>query len=160
MGEPRTINKTTLAIGMLSAALGFYFVLVGAGLRPPPGESEAPSWIALCCGLTFLAAGAAVTVRGLLGVDDKASDLPPDAPASLKAIYGFAGVAAAAALALIGTWVAFGPGERHFTMGGPVAGPLGDGLGRTMFGLGAFVAWVLVALMARAGMKKIFGKKS
>ena len=44
-------------------------------------------------------------------------------------------------------------------MAGLIAGPVGEGIGRTIFGIGAIIAWLLVAVMARAGAKKIFGKK-
>ena len=163
MAEPEPSprpDRGTLAIGTLVAAGGFYFMLVGLTLVPPPSRSDAPSWVAFCCGLAFFAAGAAVLVRGALGLSDKVQEIPADAPMTLKAIYWLSGVIAAASLAGIGSWVAFGPGPRHFSMAGPVSGPIGDGIGRTMFGIGAVLAWLIVALLARASAKKIFGRKS
>jgi hypothetical protein len=151
----REINKGLLAIGALVAGGGLYLMLVGVDLLPPPSHTEAPNWVVLCCGLVFMPAGLAVLVRGWLGVEDSERDLPEDAPVALKAIYSFAGVGAAAALAMVGSWVAFGPGERHFSM----TGPIGDGLGRTVFGLGAVLTWIAVALFARAAARKVFGKK-
>jgi hypothetical protein len=152
-------NKNLLAIGAVVAGGGLYFVLVGLSALPPPSRTNAPGWVVMCCGLAFAAAGFAVLVRGWLGVPDSEGDLPQDAPVALKAIYSFSGVGAAAALALVGSWVAFGPGERHFSMSGPIVGPVGDALGRAIFGIGAVLTWIAVALFARAAARKVFGKK-
>jgi len=81
-------------------------------------------------------------------------------PVWIATVYWLAGVLAAAGLAGIGTWVAFGGGTRAFSMSGFISGPLNESIGRTVFGIGAIITWLLVVLMARAGAKKIFGKKS
>jgi hypothetical protein len=157
---PVRADRRLLAIGIVVAAGGFYFMLVGVSLAPPPGHSDAPGWVALCCGLAFFSAGAAVLVRGFLGLSDKVQELPADTPMVFKTIYWLSGVVAAASLAGIGTWVAFGPGARHFAVSGLIGGPIGDGLGRTMFGIGAILSWLIVVLLAHASAKKIFGRKS
>jgi hypothetical protein len=82
----------------------------------------------------FFPAGAAVIVRGLIGVDDSASDLPTDTPLWATAIYWLSTLLAAAGLASLATWVAFGGGTREFSMTGTIAGPVGEGIGRTAFG--------------------------
>jgi hypothetical protein len=158
--QPPHLDKGTLAIGVVTAGAGLYFVLVGFGLLPPPSHSNAPGWVIACCGIAFFAAGSSVLVRALFGVDEPQQDLPERAPRLLRAIYNFAGVGAAAALAAVGTWVAFGAGERHFTMSGPISGPLGDGIGRAIFGIGAVLTWLAVALIARAAYRKVFGRKN
>jgi hypothetical protein len=70
------------------------------------------------------------------------------------------GLLVASALAAIGTWVAFGDGTRHFSMMGFIFGHVGEGIGRTAFGIGAIISWLIVATMARVAAKKIFGKNS
>jgi hypothetical protein len=45
-------------------------------------------------------------------------------------------------------------------MMGPISGSIGEAVGRTAFGIGAIISWLIVAAMARAGAKKIFGKYS
>jgi hypothetical protein len=158
--SPARTDRTQLAIGALTAATGLYFVLVGLHALPPPSRSHAPAWIVVLCGLVFLAGGLAVVARGAAGMNDQQRDMPESAPFWARVIYWLAPVVAAGGLAAIGTWVAFGPGERHFSISGPIAGPLGDDIGRVVFGLGAILTWLLVAALARAGAKKLFGGKS
>jgi hypothetical protein len=43
-------------------------------------------------------------------------------------------------------------------MWGPIGGPVGETVGRTAFGIGAIISWLIVAAMARATAKKIFSK--
>ncbi len=161
MAEPtaRATDRSLIAIGILTAAGGLYFALVGIEAVPPPSRINGPIWLALFVGVVFLATGISVIVRGLSGADDRSGDLPDDAPAWMKTVYWLDSVIATAGLAAIGTWVAFGGGTRHFSMAGPIAGPLGEGIGRTVFGLGAIITWLIVLAFARAGAKKIFGKK-
>lgn len=145
---------------MLTAAAGAYFGLVGFEIAPPPSRINGPLWIALFVGLVFLSAGIAVIVRGALGINDQSSELPAGTPAWLNMIYWLAGLLAAAGLAGIGTWVVFGGGTREFSMSGFISGPLGELFGRTIFGIGAIMAWLFVAALAHLGAKKIFGKKN
>lgn len=67
---------------------------------------------------------------------------------------------AAAGLAGIGSWVAFGGGHHGIKMSGAISGPVGEGIGRTVFGIGAIITWILVIHMARVSAKKFFGKKN
>ena len=148
-----------VALGVLTTAAGVYFGLVGLEALPPPSKINGPIWLSLFVGLIFFAGGVSVIVSGATGAYDRSGELPADAPLWVATIYWLSGVLAAAGLAGIGTWVAFGSGTRHFSMAGLIAGPVGEGIGRTIFGIGAIITWLLVAVMARAGAKKIFGKK-
>jgi hypothetical protein len=152
-------DRALIAIGILTAAAGLYFALVGIEAVPPPSRINGPIWLSFLAGVVFLAAGLSVIIRGLSGADDRSGDLPDSAPAWMKTVYWLDSVIAAAGLAGIGTWVAFGGGTRHFSMSGPIIGPLGEGIGRTVFGIGAIITWLIVLAFARAGAKKIFGKK-
>ena len=148
-----------LAIGAGCTAGGIYFVLVGLGLAPPPSKINGPLWLSICIGLVFLAGGVMVLVRGWLKVPDD-EELPADAPRALIALQWLAAVAACAGLAAAGTWVAFGDGPRHFVLPIPLGGSLGEIIGRAAFGIGALLAWLMTALFARMGAKKVFEKKS
>jgi hypothetical protein len=161
MAEPTapTADRSLIVIGILTAAAGLYFALVGIAAVPPPSRINGPIWLALVVGAVFFAAGISVIVRGLSGADDQSGDLPDSAPVWMKTVYWLDSVIAAAGLAAIGTWVAFGGGTRHFNMAGPIAGPVGEGIGRTIFGIGAIITWLIALAFARAGAKKIFGKK-
>jgi hypothetical protein len=145
-----------LAIGTLCAAGGVYFILAGFGLVLPPETMNGPLWLSTCVGLVFLAGSVMVLVRGWLGVADS-EELPDDAPRALIALQWIAVVACCAGLATAGTWVAFGEGERHFVLPVPVWGPLAEYIGRAAFGLGAVISWLVTAVFARMGAKKVFG---
>jgi hypothetical protein len=153
-------DRSLIAIGILTAAAGIYFALVGIEALPPPSRINGPIWLSLFVGVVFLATGISVIVRGLSGADDRSGSLPDDAPAWMKTVYWLDSVIAATGLAGIGTWVAFGGGTRHFSMTGPITGPVGEGIGRTVFGIGAIITWLIVLAITRAGAKKIFGKKN
>ncbi len=155
----RSHDPQLLAIGTVCAAGGVYFVLVGCGLAPPPSKLNGPQWLATCIGLVFLAGGVMVLVRGWLGVADS-QDLPDDAPRALIALQWIATVGAVVGLATAATWVAFGDGPRHFVLPVIAWGSWAEGIGRAGFALGALLAWLIAVLMARAGAKKVFGKKS
>ena len=150
---------TLIAIGTLTAAAGAYFGLVGLETLPPPSRINGPIWISLFVGLVFFSGGVAAIVSGATGAYDRAGDLPADTPVWIAMTNWLADVLATAGLACIGTWVAFGGGTRHFSMSGFFTGSVGEGIGRTVFGIGAIITWLLVVVMARAGAKKIFGKK-
>ena len=160
MDRKPTRDWKLAAIGVAVAAFGIYFGLVGFELVPPPSRINGPIWIALAIALIFAPTGLSLIVRALSGTGDDSSDLPDDGPVWMKCIYWLDSVIVAAGLATIGSWVAFGPGTRHFSVSGPVFGPLGESIGRTVFGIGAIIAWLIVLAFARAGAKKIFGKKS
>jgi hypothetical protein len=155
----RPHDRALLAIGAVCAAGGIYFVLVGFGLAPPPSRINGPLWLSICVGLVFLAGGVMVLVRGWLAVPDS-QDLPADAPRALIALQWIAVVAACAGLAVAATWVAFGAGPRQFVLPLPVYGSLGEFIGRAAFGIGALLSWLIVFAFARAGAKRVFGKKS
>ena len=155
----RAHDRSLLTIGAACAAGGLYFVLVGLGLMPPPSPIHGPQWLAACVGLVFIAGGIMVLVRGWLNVPDQ-QDLPADSPRALVALQFIAVVAACAGLAVAATWVAFGSGTRHFVLPIPIWGSWAEALGRAVFALGAILAWLITAVFARAGVKKVFGGKS
>ena len=105
-----------------------------------PAKLEAPRWVIACAGVMFMAGGYAP-----LG---QAFNLPSWVPP-------LAGLIAAAALASVFNWIAFFPGERHFSGSSSLLGfQLGSGAageltGRIVFGLGAVLidAIVLVGLV-------------
>jgi hypothetical protein len=153
-------NRTTLAIGAVTGAFGFYLCLVGLEILPPPSRINGPIWLATAAGLAFLCAGISVTVRGLVRMDDDTRELPADAPVWMQATYWLSGLVAAAALASIGTWVAFGGGDRHISISGPFTGAVGEDIGRAIFAIGTILTWLMVIALARAGARRIFGKKN
>ena len=163
MAEPnsstaRKFDWTLLAFGIAMAGGGFYLTLVGLGLTAPPSKLHGPNWMAVAAGLVFFAPGLSLLVRAWLRVPDNQPNLPDDAPLFAVAIQWLTAVTVTAALASIGTWIAFGPGPRQFVMSLPVWGSVAEIIGRTMFGFGAVITWLMVAAFAYAGVKKMVGK--
>ena len=156
-GPTSRFNVSTFALGALTCAMGVYFFLSGLCVVPTPGKAEGPAWIGLCVGLVFTAGGAAVMLRGAAGIPDDARDLPAGTPRWLQIVYWLMAVLIAVGLAATGTWVAFGPGERHFTVGGIISGPIGNDFGRTVFGFGAVLSWLIAAAFLWNGARKFFG---
>ncbi len=154
----RKRDRTLLAIGALFVGSGLYFILVGLGAAPSPGRIYGPNWLASAVGLVFLAAGASVIVRGWLAVPDNRSGLPADAPSAAVAVQWLASLVIIVSLASVGTWIAFGSGEREFSIMLPVPGTPGETVGRVAFGVGAVITWLMAAAVAYSGAKKFFRK--
>lgn len=153
----QTENKIHIAVGLLTAALGTIPLLAVSGVLPtrPPAPGDAPAWLGLAIGLAFFLAGIAVIVRSFAGAEDSSSELPQTSPGPLRAFYDLLVMPIPVLLAVMFSWIAFGPGERHFSMSLGVGGTgvaMGGGseiLGRLMFGACAVLAWIIVAFMMR-----------
>ncbi len=142
-------SVTYLVVGLLTAGIGLAIMLAAAGIFGQPVQSPQnvhsdPSWLGALCGFIFFAGGASVIIRAFYGpADPQQSELPADAPAVVRFLYGALGVAIVVSLGATFTWIAVGPGERHFSGSGAFLGP---GVGRAMFGLGALLAWSFLAI--------------
>jgi dipeptide/tripeptide permease len=153
--------KTTILCGLLAIGLGLFMVLIGVGVvKPDPRSVHGPLWVATCAGLVFMLAGLSVAVGALNGVS-QTGELPRGTGWWLRLLYYALGLAACAGLAVIGSWVAFGPGTRSFGGSGmmPVPRDFGELFGRVMFGLGAVVTWLCVIALAVSGGRKLFRRE-
>ena len=134
-------------------ALGLFTILTSANVIPVPDSTfEAPRWLVGCGGLSFLLAGAAVALPR-----------PGAAPGSIAANPYFGG-AAGLVLVLVLNWIAFGPGPRHFS--GGIALPFvswssrpSEWAGRAAFGVGAFIADVIVAWVLVRSARNAFQRR-
>lgn len=152
----RNSNKVTIAVGVLTMLIGLIPLLVLMGILPRGSASPAdpaPDWLGLLIGAVFAGAGFIVIMRGALGsADDSSGTLPASAPRALRLLNDLLGVGIVASLAMIFSWVAFGPGPRHFSVN--VAGLFmhtsgsGDTIGRIAFGFGAILIWCMTAAFA------------
>jgi hypothetical protein len=145
-----------LLIGLLAIAMGALAALAVSGLLP--GKSAgAPIWIGVAGGMIFVFAGGALVLRWFAGGEAHDSELPESSPRWLRASYSLIGLACIGLLAAIGTWVAFGPGERAFTMTIPYggSGPGNQSIGRIAFGVGALVSWLFFILAARSYWRRL-----
>jgi len=153
----QTANKIHIAMGLVGMAVGTIPLLAWLGVLPtrPPQPGDAPAWIAGAVGLAFFLAGVIAMLRGLAGASDSAGELPDTAPRPLRAANDLLAMPIPVLLALIFTWIAFGRGERHFSVAagdGSSAVAMGHGaggdiIGRIAFGFGAVLGWVLVGWM-------------
>jgi len=159
--EPPT-RRQTIVMGTIGAAVGLYFVLVSVGVAPSPGHANAPMWIVFLAGLCFLLGGLAVVipaaVTGQVGAD---GELPANAPHWLRVLQYLLGMTILASLAMTGTWVAFGAGERAFSISGSfVAGSgISEMHGRAAFGIGAAVSWLCLIAVGISGWRRLIGRK-
>lgn len=153
--------REMVGIGCIAAGAGGYFLLVGAGLLPVPGgpaKLHAPLWVVLCAGLIFFLAGAAIVLQ-VAGRANAQGELPEHAPLWIRIAQYMIGVAIFASFALIGSWIAFGPGERTFSGSiGSFEGGIAASIGRTAFGIGAIIMWFGTAAFAIYGARKLLGR--
>lgn len=153
-----------VGFGIACAIGGAYFVLVGLGVLPEPGDTtaHAPGAIIVAAGLAFVFAGLTCVVRAKAGMSDHQDDVPDGAPSWVKLTYRTLGIAMAGSLALIGTWIAIGTGPRVFSASTPFAEmhTTGEIVGRTVFGLGAVIVWIYVIALTVGTVRKFFSRCS
>jgi hypothetical protein len=155
-------RHTTFLCGLLAAAMGLFLLLTGLGVVPmPPRSAPGAHWIAAVAGICFMLAGISIAVGAIHGVSET-GELPKHTGWWMRLFYYVTGLIAAAALAGIGSWVAFGPGPRAFGGTGmfllsPEANTL---VGRIVFGFGALLTWLITIALAVNGARKLFSGKS
>ena len=89
----------------------------------------------LCAGLAFFLAGVAIAIQ-TLGNANATGELPAEAPRWMRVVQYLIGFTIFC-FGAIASWVAFGPGERHFSetfVFGDAA--TNAAIGRTAFGVG------------------------
>ena len=149
-----------VGVGLAFAAGGIYFVLVALGVLPEPSQNagHAPPVIVLCIGLAFLFAGLTCVVRARAGMTGQESEVPDGAPLWTRVSYRVLAIGAAGALAIIGTWIAIGSGPRAFSISAPFVEmrTAGEAIGRTVFALGAVIAWIYVIALTVSTARKFF----
>ena len=147
----------TIGSGTLAAVAGFYLVLAALSLLPSPGRPNSLMWVVLAVGVCFLLGGLWVLIPSLvmdeLGADGKASTNPPQRLHVAQYVFALAVVMCCA---MIGGWIALGPGAYGSL---PFSSSDGlDVLGRTMFAIGAIVIWLGLIAVAISGWRKRPGR--
>ncbi len=127
-------------IALLTIGIGGFIMLHSLGVfGAVTSTKDAPVWLGVAIGFVFFAGGCSVILKAIFGdIDSSGGDLPPQAPAAARFLYGALGFAIVAGLGALFSWVAFGPGERQFSGSGAF---LGAFVGRAMFGLAAVLTW-------------------
>jgi hypothetical protein len=151
--------RAAVALGSVIIATGLLIILLAVGIVPVDERSfEAPRWVVACAGLAFVLGGAAVmigyAVAGGVGPD---GDLPPGTPLSIRIVQYTLGLGIVGCMAAITSWVAFGPGERTFTATGPFLGrsATSETTGRVVFGIGAVLIYVFLAVLVVVSIKRL-----
>jgi len=159
--RPPPSRWETIGIGAIAAMIGLYLVLVALSLLPPPSRANGPMWVVLLVGLCFLLGGLGalipVVVTGEVRSD---GELPAGAPSWLRLAQHMFMLAIFTCFAMIGSWIAFGPGTRSFSVSLPFVSIKGAAelIGRALFGLGAVITWLCVILVAVNGWRKLRGR--
>jgi hypothetical protein len=143
----------------LAAVTGIYFLTLGSGLLHIPGGKanlHGPQWLVLCVGLAFFLASIAVVIQ-TLGHANNAGDLPAGTPRWMGVVQYLIGFAIFACFGAIMSWVAFGPGKRHFsTTFWFIKTPGNETVGRIAFGFVAVVMWLGMSAILASGIRKFF----
>jgi hypothetical protein len=161
MSKPGGPNKTLIAGGIFAALSGLPALLTALGIIPHAQDPSdpAPAWVIFLMGFVFQCGGVAVVLKGALGdAGDASGALPASAPVLARAAYDLLVITIVCSLAALFTWIAFGPGARHFSVSGdgmsmPASGS-GDWMGRAAFGFGAVLTWIIVGAVAVTMMRR------
>ncbi|NVO13953.1 MAG: hypothetical protein HXX10_07940 [Rhodoplanes sp.] len=159
MAEQKPLSRNGMVwAGLLAAGVGLVIVLMVLGVigEPPKHPPKTPIWVAVLAGGLFLLAGLVVLVNALTGRDPGA-EVPPFAPFWPRLLQVLVGVVMFASFAVIGSWIAFGPGPRNFETNIPflASGVANELVGRCAFGFGAILTWACTLLVALAGWSKL-----
>jgi hypothetical protein len=143
---------------------GAYPVLAGLGVLPGHPAPGVPPWVVVAAGSTFILAGLALingyAIAGGLQAD---GNLPDSAPLIVRVAQYVLGLAIIALMFAVFAWVAFGPGDRHFSSSVSIpglstsahssarSGRIAFGFGTVLIGLFLLVATVSGARRLRRG---------
>jgi hypothetical protein len=163
MEQAQPSRTRIIVVGLLTVAMGVFTILGSLGIIAPlHSAADAPSWLGAAAGLAFALAGTAAilqaTLTGWVGAD---GDLPATTPRWLRAIYGLIVLSILACLASMGSWVAFGPGEREFSTPFFFLGSHANAvIGRIAFGIGAVLVWLILITCAIISMRRLASPRS
>ena len=158
--QPRPRDRTAITCGLLAFAMGVFIVLSAFGVIPSRGGANGENWVAAVAGLAFVFGGLAVMIQTWARATPDGV-LPANAPPFVRRMLYLLTLAIVVSLGAIGTWVAFGPGERRFATPLPfLPAWLNEPIGRTGFGIGAIMIWMILILIAVQGARRLRGSKA
>jgi hypothetical protein len=148
--------RGAVVFGLLFIVCGMLPVLGGLGVinvRPAPGVTQ---WVVVAAGALFILGGLAI-INGyaLWGAPSADGDLPAGAPFAAKVVQFLLGMSMVGVIFAVFAWIAFGPGERHFSISLGIPGLWTDGQGSERTGRVVFGAvTVLIGLFFVAATMK------
>jgi hypothetical protein len=155
-------GKSTIACGLLTAALGVFVMLETPGMFGPGRPGDGPPWIGVLAGLIFCAGGIAVAIQSLPVAKPRPDGgLSPDAPLWVRNIVLTLILFAVAGLAAIAFCIAFGSGPRSFRLVGTFIGEgwIDETIGRAVFALGATLTCIIFVAFAMDGARRMMRRK-
>ena len=144
-------KKQVWLFGSVFILAGLMIILLGLGvIHADPSTVHAPMWIIVCAGLVFLLGGVVV-------INGYAFSRPN------LIISDILGVSVVGIMTLICWWVAFGPGERHFTttssfLFSKTTTSGNSEQGRFVFGIAFFLMLIFFIFATIQSIKKYFKK--
>jgi hypothetical protein len=149
--------KLTVACGLGAAAIGLFYILLYVASVPGPADHSEPAWLGFVFGLAFLLGGIAVIIQTALTKGNPSTgDFPATAPLWLTSIHRMMVLGIISSLGIIFSWVAIGPGQRHFTGSGVI---FGETVGRAFFGIGAALIWIIFVAVLITSARRFLAQK-
>jgi hypothetical protein len=158
MGTSQPLSRRgALLVGWVCAAAGCPPILIATGVITGNLAPGVPPWVGVAAGLVFIFGGAAVIVGYAVGAGvGPDADLPPGTPIAVRATQSLLGFCIVGLLVAVSAWVAFGPGERHFSttvssFAGTRSSQASERTGRIVFGTGAIaigIFWVAATVVS------------
>jgi hypothetical protein len=156
-------SRQAVVVGMLFAAAGAGIVLAGIGVIPvqaAPDVRDSP-WVIVCSGLAFVFAGLAVIVGfAVAGGTGPDGDLQQGTPFTIRVIQYLLGLGMVGMMTAVCSWIAFGPGHRHFAT--TIALPFiawhpasNETIGRFAFGVAASLLWLMLVGLGFDGARRL-----
>ena len=153
-------RRGAVAMGATFIAFGVVPILLGCGVIKP-SDGDAPGWVAIAAGVTFICGGLAVIVDFAIadGVGPD-GDFKPGTPTIIRAANLVLGLAIIGLMAAITGWIAFGSGPREFTSTLtlpflPVRWRSGALTGRIAFGASTLLLGVMFVACAVSGVRQL-----
>lgn len=126
-------------------------------LKPAP---DTPQWLGVAAGGAFLLAGITLIVDGAAGAIGPDGQISTDSPRWLHVFQSLMGLGIVGTIGALMSWVAFGPGQRHFST--TVSLPFGwwhpksnDTMGRWAFGIAAVLIWCIIAGVIVSSIRRL-----
>lgn len=135
-------------LGLISTLAGLFIILRATNIIQA-GDVYAPLWLLGVCGFIFLFLGIFAFYYAIRNWSKP--DYIQKQPADFSIGPWILGVVIVTCFGIIGTWIAFGPGERKFE--GGITG--GEIEGRIAFGVGAVIVAIIAVWMWIWGIRQI-----
>lgn len=156
---------TGLVMGSAFLLAGLAIVCVALGwIEVDPASVHAPPWVIGVCGGMFAAAGIATLYYAIVNALGGGRSRGRAGPEDFPVVAWLLGLVIMGGMAVVASWIAFGPGERAFTgsagVGGvTVGGRGGETFGRWVFGFGAALTWLITIWSMMHGLRRLAGRR-